>query len=85
MKKVILIIVSILTISHIVGNIQTDKVNATVCGINGNEIEFELPNGHIYAWIEENGKSYVIGETRELVMFDCEDMDATNDVIVKVK
>lgn len=82
--KVIGVVALIVTIGKLYGYIQQDHFECQIVDIRDNVLYFEAYNGNVYGYETSNSDEFEIGETYKVDFFDFEDLNAENNVIVKV-
>ena len=87
MKKIIKIAFA-LAISALFINIwayvQNDHLQLEVVEVEQDGTALFERNGHLFAWEPEDGQFFEVGQIYNVVMFDLENTDITDDIIKSV-
>lgn len=59
-------------------------VNATVYKVNNNVVTFEVGDGNLYDWVEEDDRTYKVGDEVKLYMHDYESSDPKDFEVYRV-
>lgn len=81
--KIVLAICGCIAFFKIFGWIQNDHVSCPIVEVTENTVTFDR-NGNEYVWECSDTSRFCVGDVWKVDMFDCENYDATDDIIVKV-